>query len=376
MKDLKKLLYLQLYQAEILINNSKKFSFSDQKKKAYLETLSNLFTAIRTSIDNGYDETTLFVKKSHLDFVFKSIEFLKDSTLNTLPFEVVSCLNRAMNDWIDAKNFIVVTSLQSNLYAFSYDIEYARNYTFYRSLEAEYQIEFKRKLVQINLPLALSRDYLCSVALYHELGHFVDKEHLFSRLAQAEFNSMRRRDRSKLYPYFPYMGSGDNQKKLGYHLGEYFCDLFAAQYVGDTLNYYLEYITTYSDTDTGMHPSTQNRSKVVDDFLAGRYNPVVNLIQKVLEQTVAKRLEIKYDEIDSTDFYRLIPYDIKNDRELHGIFNYGWKVWRSDFSLFNKHMEYDVHLDESAIYKIINNLMEKSIGNYFVTEAWEKGKNE
>lgn len=180
----KRLLYLQLYQAETLIANSKKLSFSDRHKDQYLDKLVSLFQAIKTSISPAMDDAKIFEKKNHLDFIFKSLEFLKDSTLNTIPFEVVGCLDNAMRDWIDADKFIIVTSLQNNLYSFSYDLSYAKNDIFYKSLETEYGISFDKKLVQINLPLILSRDYLSSVALYHELGHFVDMQ--FNITAVAE----------------------------------------------------------------------------------------------------------------------------------------------------------------------------------------------
>src|SRR5690606_12858666 len=98
----------------------------------------------------------------------------KDSTLNSMPFEVVGCLNEAMADWINKDDFIIVTSLNNNIDAFSYDESLALEEFLYKSIDTQYGVVFKKRLVQINLPLILSRDYFSSVVLYHELGHFID----------------------------------------------------------------------------------------------------------------------------------------------------------------------------------------------------------
>jgi len=374
MLPIKRLLYLQLYQAETLISNSRKYNFSDTQKDNYLKKLEELFKGIKDSIERGFDDAKIFEKKSHLDFIFKSIEFLKDSTLNTIPFEVVGCLNKAMSDWIDAQKFIIVTSLQNNLYSFSYDLSYAMNKNFYQSLETEYGVVFDQKLVQINLPLTLSKDYLSSVALYHELGHFVDLQHsITSTLRYAIY--LKQVSVTDVLGYMPFLTATDiDLLKLEYHLGEYFCDLFAAQYIGETIGLFLQYITSNSAKDSPTHPSTVNRIKVISDFINGTDNPVVNLIQTAVEALTGKKMEIRYSKITSDDFYKLIPYEIKSDAELHGSIMYGWQVWLDDVGKFNQCMGYNVNLTEPTIYRVINSLVEKSIGNYFTIQHWAKNK--
>lgn len=300
---------------------------------------------------------------------------MKDSTLNTIPFEVVGCLDRAMSDWIDPEKFIIVTSLQNNLYSFSYDLSYAKNDIFYQSLLTEYDLSFERKLVQINLPLNLSRDYLSSVALYHELGHFVDLQHEITALAAYLISSGKYTESVEMIDYLPFLKEENvDSPKLRYHLGEYFCDLFAAQYVGETLGHFLEYITSRSELDSTTHPSTVNRIKVISDFVKGNTNPIIDYLQKVVMAVTEKALENRFERVTSKDFYTLVPYDIQNDRELHGIIVYGWDVWMEDSSKFDSGMRYDVNFSEDTIYRIINNLVEKSIGNYFMVQNWEKSK--
>nr|WP_294943507.1 hypothetical protein [uncultured Mucilaginibacter sp.] len=374
MLPVKRLLHLQLYQAETLISNSKKYNFSDTQKDNYLKTLSELFEGVKSDIEKGFDDAKIFDKKRYLDFIFKSLEFLKDSTLNTIPFEVVGCLNKAMSDWIDASKFIIVTSLQNNLYSFSYDLSYANNKNFYESLETEYGVTFDQKLVQINLPLTLSKDYLSSVALYHELGHFVDLQHSITSALRYAIE-LKQILGTSVIEYLPFLTeSVIDGAKLKYHLGEFFCDLFAAQYIGNTIGHFLEYITNNSSEDSPTHPSTKNRVKVITDFITGNANPMVDLIQAAVESLTGKPLDIRYSKIDSDDFYKLIPYNIESDAELHGCILYGWNVWLNESKKFNECMGYDVKLSEPTVYKVINSLVEKSIGNYFTVQQWERSK--
>ena len=85
-----------------------------------------------------------------------------------------------MEDWVDTNAYIIVTSLNNNIAAYSYDFSFAFEDLLYSSIEVQYNISFPRRLVQINIPLALSRDYFSSVVLYHELGHFVDLHYMIS----------------------------------------------------------------------------------------------------------------------------------------------------------------------------------------------------
>ncbi len=371
----KRLLYLQLYQAETLIANSKKLSFSDRHKDQYLDKLVSLFQAIKASISPAMDDAKIFEKKNHLDFIFKSLEFLKDSTLNTIPFEVVGCLDNAMRDWIDADKFIIVTSLQNNLYSFSYDLSYAKNDIFYKSLETEYGISFDKKLVQINLPLILSRDYLSSVALYHELGHFVDMQFNITAVAELLISKGNAPNFEELKkPLSVLQEPILNREKIRSHFGEHFSDIFAAQYIGKTIGLFLQYISNDSDTDSATHPSTKSRIKVIEDFVDGTSNPIVDYLQQIVQALTNTQLQQRFSPISSEDFYKLVPYDIADNKELHGVIGYGWNVWLGDFAEFNAKMGYNVNLSEPAIYRVVNSLVEKSIGNYFTIQNWEKGK--
>lgn len=363
------LLSLHLSQTEIFINKSRNNSYSDLDKRDYQIKLNSLFSKIKNSIIDNPD-ISVFEKQEHLRFICTSLEFLKDSTLNSMPFEVVGCLNLAMNEWID-NEFIIVTSLNNNINAFSYDPTLALEDLLYQSIEAQYSENFEKKLVQINLPLILSRDYFSSVVLYHELGHFVDLQYAISRKIMLNLFSLEKMEWVKYYEYLPF--NQFNTRSIESHLAEYFCDIFASQYINSTSNYYLQYLTKNSDVHSIDHPSTTNRVKVVNDFLFGNYNPIVELIKNFTKNICSRDLKIRFEEINSDDFYNLLPLEISSPEQLHGVFSYAWKIWMDGPKTFKEKAKINSVLSEDRIYKNLNNLIEKSIGNYFIEQSWRSG---
>lgn len=362
------LLNLHLSQTEIFIEKSKNYSYSDLDKKKYQENLNLLFLAVKSSISSTSDPASMFEKQEHLSFICNSLEFLKDSTLSSMPFEVVNCLNEAMHDWID-QEFIIVTSLNNNTLAFSYDPTLALEDFVYQSMDIQYGITFEKRLVQINLPLILSRDYFSLVVLYHELGHFIDLKYRISKIAAIELNSLSDVDFAQ---YQHYLVGGKNEKEiLEDHLAEYFCDIFAAQYIGKSSNYYLQYLTKNSDRASFSHPSTLNRVKIVDDFIHNVDNPIVNFIKKITINRSSRDLIKRHEDIYSDEFYNFLPLEIDNTKKLHGVYAYAWEIWLQGADNFKANAGLTGEFTYDNAYKVLNNLVEKSIGNYFVVKNWE-----
>ena len=366
-----RLLDLHLSQCEIFLSRSKNNSYSDNAKKDYQEQLFALFDKIKASISPGLDDASVFEKQEYLNFIFKSLEFLKDSTLNSIPFEVVACLNLAMNDWINKDEYIIVTSLNNNVGAYSYDPSLAFEDLLYSSIKAIYGIEFKKRLVQINVPLILSKDYFSSVVLYHELGHFIDLNYRITQIIANDIINLQPPEWSVYQTFLPFKQEARLVPYIELHLAEYFCDIFASQYIGFTSNYYLQYITKNSNSISSTHPSTTNRIQVVNDFLNGKDNPIVKIIEKYTNQIANRDLTKRFRDIDSADFYSFIPLIIEDSEQLHGIFSYAWDIWALGGENFKKMSKVKSDLSSDRIYKILNNLIEKSIGNYFINIDWQ-----
>ena len=264
---------------------------------------------------------------------------------------------------------------------FSFDPTLIQVDKVYDSFRQIYKVDFESRLVQINIPRALSRDYLASVAHYHELGHFVDRKfsvtasltkYLIDNWIALPPTDPQNADLPRYFPFLIETALSDQKKYhlLYFHLGEYFCDLFASQYVGQSLNSYLSYITVNQSTYSDTHPASTLRFDLVSDFVNGQRNVVIDYVNIALKQIFNKTLTIRYEKMPADDLYNFLPLIIQNERQLHGLIPLAWDVWQGDWTPFQENMNMGELPKPDRIYTVLNNLIEKSIGNYIVVKKW------
>lgn len=394
MSDCKELLKLHLAHTKQVLARSKNNSYSDRRKEIYQEQLNNLFDAISEDIKKNLplltDPLIYDGPKKHLSFILKSIEFLDSSTLNQIPYEIIHCLNHAMGEWESPNDFIIVTSLINNVEDFSFEGWLAFDDDLYNDINTKYGIRFNHRLVQINLPRAFARDYLATVVLYHELGHFID--HRFSimnslfntvldKIHNNQFNNSELDELKKYFPYLsPYIATPHPRadwhllsigiiRSTVLHFREYYCDLFAAQYIGEASAKYVTYLDDGGSTHNPSHPATSNRTLIVSDFINNTANIIVQLINSAVDRIHGKLLSIRYGNVPDTDFFNLIPSVLKDPNQLHGVFSTAWKIWLNDQQKLSTQLNNTKTLD---VYNIINNLVEKSLGNFIAIDQWQK----
>ena len=350
-------------------------TYSNYKKQKYHEQLKELYGKLREiDFDKVSDSEQNEIKIS-IDFFIKSLEFLNHSTINNVPYELVECLRAAMCDWIeDDSKFIIVTSY--NEYSFDPTLVVLSDY--YRIIEKRFHVSFKSRLVQINLPKYLERDYLCNSVLYHELGHFVDTAlnlyyPIILRIFKNLSDKVLHKDIEEYFPFLrdPYLSDSDKKIILENHIREYFSDLFASQYIKQASVLYLSYIAKDANISF-THPSTQNRIKLVRNFINKQEDALVTLFQEEIKLLTKKDLQLRFVDINSDDFFNLIPCEIHDKSQLHSLFSEGWDIWLNHSSEFSQRNKIGFELKSHQIYKIINNLIEKSINNYIVETKWKK----
>lgn len=343
--------HLELSLIEAKLNYLNTITFSDNRLNPYLSKLIELRKLIEAEISGKASLTDNEVNafKMLFNFIKLSLNFLDGSRLNTIPFETVFCLKKALNDWVDSKNLVIVTSLNYNSYFFNSTLSLQE--PLYIFIESKYKIKFDERLILLSIPEFEISNYLYNIVLYHELGHFIDLKYKISDKIMLEKHS----DIKNNPPLY-------SQQKRYYM--EHFADIFAAQYVSDKLNDYLDFIAG-DNKDSSTHPSTQNRIKVVDDFLSGAKNDICTTIKSSSSIITKHNLEKRCSEIQSDDFENFLPVEIQDEKELHGIYQYGWDQWKNRDKIF-------MSIDSSNSYRIVNNLIEKSISNYLVKSIWNK----
>jgi hypothetical protein len=346
------------------INSLKLNHYPDKRVYQYQKSLFRLYGQVGKRLEEEDFKKApvyeLLEIKKILVFIKASIECLKDSVLNLLPFETIFCLETALNDWLTAKDHVenvVVTTHQYNDYFFwgilSLDDE------LFSLIDSKYNVQFDQRLILISIPKFELNDYLSNVVLYHELGHFVETK--FQIVDRIIVNKYPGFDRDDIH--------FDEIKRLRIlkekkQLAEFFCDLFAAQYIKDCSSKYLNYVA-YKNPDSPTHPATDLRLRIVDDFLNSNPNSTVAELSSATLKASGKNLQIRFKEISNTDFINLIPNEISNNQELHYLYVMGWSLW------LNKHHHFNSFRRE-RIYEIINNLIEKSISNYIISKTWNQ----
>jgi hypothetical protein len=376
-----KLLELHFSQLSKIWSKSKNNNYSDNSRLEYHKKLKTLYQLLaKEDFSKISDTDEIKEKKIVLGLFSESITFLDNSTVSSLPFELVKCLELALSEWSSGDKYIIVTSLAKGLNEFSFDPTLAINDSQYEVIKSNYNIEFDKRLIQINIPEYLVGDYLANVIMYHELGHFIEEKFSLPDVILREFLDDYNNGKIKpdFHEFFPLVRkkftkdiySDECIDMLKTHIGEYFCDLFASQYIDDSVNHYLSYISDYNSI-TKTHPQTKSRVKLVKTFLNNGNSYTLDKIKYAVKQMTGEDLKIRFKEFHSKDFLKLLPIEISEVKELHYLFVYGWHLWLGDWSRFEKENKMEFKLSSSKVYEIINDLIEKSIGNYIVNNTWK-----
>lgn len=384
-----KLLDLHFSQLQAEWSTAKYNNYSDKRKQQYHENLERIIAGLAKEDFTSLDDTQIQERYWIIFFVFKSLEVLNHSTTSTIPFELVYVLELALKEWSPGEDFIIVTSLINGMNDFSFDGSLVFYDFLYKSIEILFDVKFSNRLVQINLPQSTSRDYLANVVLYHELGHFVEKKFEITRVLYIELlrtlqTSTNVDQKNNILRFFPYLtdkslvawfeANYDAYNQLAMHISEYFCDLFASQYIKDCSNFYLEYISLNQANHTQTHPSTVNRIIFINEYLDGKGGFLLEEYKRVTKSITKKEIQFRGKDFSTSNFESLIPVEIKEPKELHGLFIYGWKVWLAEWENISQKSDIKFKLSNSNVYSIINNLVEKSIGNFIIKEEWKAAK--
>ena len=347
--------------------------YSNAKKLHYHEQLGRLYGVLAQLDFHVLSDAELKEVKGMLDFFTASLTYLKNSTINTVPYELIYALRCAMKDWIgkDAENYILVTSYAD--YCILYTLALFQDYQC-----MEFQgIKFPSRLIQICLPKANEKNYLSNVALYHELGHFIAEKY---NICPPIALSLWRNREDKTVRYFFWEIEKYEDKELLFarfrdYIMEYFADLFAAQYIGRSLIHYLEYVACDGE-DNQTHPATQKRCELMEVFLKGDENHMIfRFFQSATRLMTGSRLEKRNMDLPaSADFYRLLPYCITDERQLHSLFQIGWDIWLYHTDEFERENQIppQYKLKPQQKFNMLNNLIEKSINNYIVIQNWKE----
>ncbi len=137
-------------------------------------------------------------------------------------------------------------------------------------------IPITKEPVFIQVPDEFKDHIVANVVLFHEVGHFVDRDNYVTDLVYDEILPELNKNNTSRFrrEWFPRFNGVDISTVsdavviIKNYIGEYIADVFGAQYAGEHILCYLSFLMAKSSNDdTKKHPSLNCRKKMVESFL-------------------------------------------------------------------------------------------------------------
>ncbi len=271
-------------------------------------------------------------------------QYLCGSISREAPYEVEYCLKIALGTW-RKKQCIITTGL----------IDFPHGYCFLQvdpwefilaALPAFDSQNFTPSLVLIGVPRLYKNKPIFCIPLYHELGHFVDRHWGIANLLALT-----------------------NMSISWSHWAEYFADVFAASYVGESKVRALSAVASGAAPNQS-HPGTSDRIQVIEAFLAGRPDLRLDAIYAALARLGAPPLVRRFQTPDiAPAFDDLRTFSLQSDEQVHGLFNAAWLYFER--CITNGTVPWSSSPPhEGDVETIVNNLTEKTLRNYAIVRQW------
>lgn len=335
-------------------------AYFDQRVLRYIDTLRKVISKLTDPTVKLDDSIRVFVGTQ----VWSATEFIAGSAPRLQPYEMVYGLQRAIQEWFAAqkhgvKSPLIVTSLVQEPNFFFKGIAAG----FDKVLRENLGIAVEYEIVQIALPDVYRKKPLYSVALYHELGHFMD-----TRFAISENVAVLKPDLAlpgMSAPAGPL--SASQQLVRLHHLREYFADLFAACYCGWAIKRFLEGFAPNSGPSP-THPATYWRIELINALLSGTPHVLIDAFNLALKARAQPQLLKRFSRPSLQHCFDIIrPVTITSDAEVHGVLDAAWEYLDQ---AADGNAEPWKSLDDFEIERVINDLVEKSIRNRMILEQW------
>lgn len=330
------------------LSNTPYFKVNIRKYATYLSKATD-------HILRNVDQQPESIRREYSRFLWVLYKYIAGSTVSESPYEMEYCLSSALKDWTE-KDCAIATTLSTDLDFHFMNVEAKKRISIVApSFDHE---GFDIILAPIALPSIYKHRPLYCTPLYHELGHFIDRQYAIADLSLLTYPG------DVIHP-----DPGANTKITSSHRAEFFSDLFAAQYIGDVASKYLEEIAPGA-TISYSHPATAQRSNLIYKFLNGEDDPIINAIQSALKARRLPELKIRFELVDvSTSLDDIRPINVQSTEQLHGLFPSVWSYLENIRAGKNESWN-KRNVGNPAIDRSINDLLEKSIRNHSCRSMW------
>jgi len=324
-------------------------AYFDTRITNYVRALRDIIPQLLSASPPIANELKHFVARQ----IWLATEFVAGSTMRLQPYEAIYGLKCATREWLKQEPLIVTALIQEPNFYFQ------GVHPTFRKLAQE-GLGVTDEIVQIRLPEIYRQKPLYSIALYHELGHFIDTTYKVTETVLA------------LAPGISLPGvSGppapvDAQMRFN-HLREYFADLFAACYCGRAIKQFLEGIAPDAAASTS-HPESYHRYQAIEALVSSKAHGVVTAFNQALTARRLPTLNLRYRPVEvSGPFKAIRPVKIGSIEEVHGILGSAWEFLDSAADQAQDPWN---RMAPGEVERVVNDLVEKSIRNWMIREKW------
>lgn len=274
-------------------------------------------------------------RKAEIEELTKWMHLLISSKSPALPTEMEFVLRCLLAQWIGNNiNDLTLVFLEGE-----YKVRrFNKDAIGYRLFGTTFGVNFTKDPVFIGIPRECKEDLLSNIALFHEMGHIVDTQISLMTDVKDSIIKSTNKDYSKriIREYFPKLFNDKvfDESILVSYIKEYIADLFSAQYLGNYIIDYLDFVETGKKTDDSpTHPPFEKRKKVVEDFIncMTLSNQVTSnyLLKYIIDSfhfSGKGDLCIRWSPISGNSFLMGSPVTLTNNDELFSVFKQVWDV--------------------------------------------------
>lgn len=324
-------------------------AYFDTRITNYVRALRSIIPHLLSASPPVPNELKHFIARQ----IWRATEFVAGSAMRLQPYEAIYGLQCATREWLEQEPIIVTALIQEPNFYFQ------GVHPTFRKLAQE-GLGVTDEIVQIRLPEIYRQKPLYSIALYHELGHFIDTRYKLTETVLA------------LNPELSLPGiSGapaeiDPETRFN-HMREYFADLFAACYCGRAIKQFLEGIAPDAEASIS-HPESYHRYQAIEALVSDQVHGVITGFNQALAARRLPTLELRYRPVDVTAAFKAIrPVTINSIEEVHGILGSAWEFL--DSAADQAQDPWD-RMAPGEVERVVNDLVEKSIRNWMIREKW------
>lgn len=328
---------LNIAQVETVIKSCRS-KFSTKRHQDTYDNLIELFEATKKNYSNFNIDELRFCRNYVLDKIYSGIEFLHYNNKKEVPKHLISCMELCLNDWITNPSFYSITFSHNSTNLQDFVTLTLRNSGISRInmwTKLNLGVEYKHGLIQISQPRFFNADFMSNVPCYHELGHFIESFYnIIDWVRQNKIGFEYELGRTKITNKGNLADSETNY--VTSYMTEHFCDIFAAQYIGNLVANNLVFIAE-NHNYSGQHPSTDRRKSVIEAFLTGSGSTNdLEIVQILKEATIAqtnrfgKVCELKNDRSPALSFNPFIEkrvVKLVDKNEIHNLIVEGWEYF-------------------------------------------------